>query len=130
MYKLAHTLVSDKMDIEEKTRFFAEDLNGKDRALVRAVQEQYQHGVDMTTEFKCGACEEVVPTIVPFRLEMLLPDGAVVRSTMGTQLPNDVLAARSNPFGYTEPANKEPELVPQQVSKPKEEGSGGNGKGV
>lgn len=60
-----------------------EDLPAKDVAAIRAVQEQYPHGVKMEHKFDCPRCGETGKAPVPFRLGMVFPTGAELSRVPG-----------------------------------------------
>ena len=84
-YRLARSLVIEKMEIVQKCDL-VKALPARDRALIREVQERWAHGIKLTYDYVCPHCEQEATTPVPFRLELLLPDGSTVRKYPGTKL--------------------------------------------
>lgn len=84
-YRLARSLVVENLNIEQK-RDLVKMLPAKDRALIREVQERFAHGIKLVYTYTCPHCNQEATTPVPFRFELLLPDGSTVRKYSGTQL--------------------------------------------
>lgn len=56
------------------------DLPAKDLVMIRKVQEEAEHGVKMVAPYKCSVCGGSGEIPVPFRLQMVFPTGARLRS--------------------------------------------------
>ncbi len=82
LFKLAQTIVDDK-DIIKRIEWLNEQET-KDIGLMRAVHEKYFHGVDMdNAPYKCPKCGGTGKTPVPFRLDLLLPNGSLIAGSLG-----------------------------------------------
>ena len=85
LYRFALSLVDDKTNIVDKMNML-EKLKASDLALIRVVQDKFEHGPVMQSNYECAACgfSGVVP--VPFRLEMLFPYGDALKKTFGARV--------------------------------------------
>jgi len=93
-YRFAHTIVDDNLNIVEKEALI-DDLPSIDTAKIRFVQEKFQHGPDMLTEYKCS-CGGNGIVAVPFHPRLLLPYGQELASCVGTTISADVLPENVN----------------------------------
>ena len=81
IYKLAQTLVDEK-DMAEKIAYL-EELTTQDLALIRAFHDKYFHGVKMEYTYKCPKCGGTGMMPVPFRLDIIFPEGSTVARALG-----------------------------------------------
>ena len=74
-FRWACTIVSDK-DVIARTNYY-KLLGTKDTSRIRAFQEKYKHGPDLSkVPYICPKCGGVGTIAVPFRLELFLPSDA------------------------------------------------------
>jgi hypothetical protein len=81
LFKAAQSMVDDK-DMGQRIAYL-ENLPIKDMALIRAFHDKFYHGVKLEAAYKCPKCEATGITPVPFRLDILFPDGATVTRSIG-----------------------------------------------
>jgi len=84
IYKLALSLADDR-DLAEKIAFL-ENLSTQDLGLIRAFHDKYFHGVKMEYEYKCPECGGAGTMPVPFRLDIIFPDGSVIARSLGRSI--------------------------------------------
>lgn len=81
LYRYARSIVDDRDVLERMEEL--KGLDAKDVATIRAFQEKFYHGPDMKVEIKCPECGEEEWIEVPFRLDLIFPDGEALRSAFG-----------------------------------------------
>lgn len=81
LYRYARSIVDDKNVLERVERLG--NLGAKDLATIRAFQEKFYHGPDMNAKVTCPECGEEDDVEVPFRLDLLFPDGKALRDSFG-----------------------------------------------
>ena len=80
-FKLAQSLVDDR-DLGQRIEWLKE-LPTKDLALLRGFHDKFFHGVKLEAAYTCPKCGGTGKTPVPFRLDILFPDGATVARSLG-----------------------------------------------
>lgn len=81
LFKLAMAVVSED-DLLKKWQILNE-MNTRDLSLIKAFHEEYYHGPKMEANYTCPKCGGTGVTPVPFRLDLLLPDGQAVARSLG-----------------------------------------------
>ena len=84
LYRFAVTIVSDS-SVKDKLKML-EQMKTRDISIIRAFHEKYVHGLDMNYKYECPKCSGGDTLVVPFRLEIFLPSGALVARATGTKI--------------------------------------------
>jgi len=84
IYKLAQSIVDEK-DLADRIAYL-EELSTKDLALIRAFHDQYFHGVKMEYSYTCPKCGGAGTMPVPFRLDIIFPEGSTVARALGRRV--------------------------------------------
>jgi hypothetical protein len=80
-YKLAMSIVSED-DLVKRAEMI-KNMGTRDIALIRAFHDKYYHGPKMEAGYTCPKCGGAGVTPVPFRLDILFPDGQAVARALG-----------------------------------------------
>jgi len=80
-YKLSQSIVDDQ-DMLARIQML-DEMSTKDLGLIRAFHDKFHHGVKLETEYKCPKCGGAGTTPVPFRLDIIFPDGATIARSLG-----------------------------------------------
>jgi len=81
IYKLAQSVVSD--DDLVKRMEYLEELSTRDLGLIRGFHDKYYHGVKLESSYTCPKCGGAGVTPVPFRLDIIFPDGQTIARSLG-----------------------------------------------
>lgn len=84
MYKMA-LLMEDSRNMLERVEYL-ENLNTRDLSLIRAVHDKHIHGVKLQQDYICPKCGSAEVTPVPFRLDLLFPDGEIVARAINVRI--------------------------------------------
>ena len=84
LFKTAQSLVDD-MDMGKRIAML-EEMPTQDLALIRAFHDKFYHGVKLEAAYTCPKCGGAGRTPVPFRLDILFPDGATVARSLGRSI--------------------------------------------
>jgi len=84
LMRYAASIVPDDTKVSVLDRAVSmESMSTKDIAMIRAFHEKYEHGPKMESEYTCGKCGGDGLVAVPFRLQMFLPSGEVLKRYFG-----------------------------------------------
>jgi len=83
-YRYARSIVSEEDVIKRLEEY--KKMGTKDTATIRAFHEKFYHGPEMSSTFECPKCGREDDVDIPFRLDLLFPDGEVLTSTFGKEL--------------------------------------------
>lgn len=85
LYRYALTVEDGEKTIEEKEKIL-ESLSLKDLGLVKAFHKKFEHGPEMSADYKCSICGGEGRVAVPFQLEMLFPDDKTLEVRFGSSI--------------------------------------------
>lgn len=80
-YKLALAVADDREMIERIT--YLDNLSTKDTGLIRNFHDKFFHGVKMEYSYTCPKCGGAGIMPVPFRLDIIFPEGSTVARSLG-----------------------------------------------
>jgi len=84
LYKLAQTMLDERNMVDRIG--YLEELSTQDLALIRAFHDTYFHGVKMEAGYTCPKCGGAGLMPIPFRLDIIFPDGATVAKSLGRSI--------------------------------------------
>jgi len=81
LVKLALTVVDDQKNLLQRVEML-ENLSTQDLGMIRAFHEKFYHGVKLETKYSCQHCGGAGLTPVPFRLDIIFPEGKTVAKSL------------------------------------------------
>jgi hypothetical protein len=90
LYRSALSLVN-KMSLSDKLDYVGK-LEAQDLEFIRGFQDAFEHGVKMRTGYTCPKCGGAGEMPVPFRFELLLSFGEILKRRTGDAIRSYVLS--------------------------------------
>ena len=94
LYRPALSIV-DGRSLADKLDYLSK-IDTQDLEYIRAFQDAFEHGLKMRTNYTCPKCGGTGVMPVPFRFEMLLSYGEILKRRVGDAIRASVLPAHAN----------------------------------